>query len=240
LRDLGKVYQEGQLSRWVLHNVNATILGGEFVVLAGPSGSGKSTLLNLISGIDIPSSGDVLIDDTSLTDLSEKDRTLYRRRNIGMVFQFFNLLPTLTVQQNMFLPLALNGRTGKSDQASAMELLDAVGLADRAGSFPDRLSGGEQQRVAVARALVHDPGLLLADEPTGNLDADTGKQVMGLLESLARHRGKTLIVVTHSPDIIVRADRVFQVRDGRLEENLPVDPAAGPLTHQDAIVESGE
>ncbi|HEU0022012.1 MAG TPA: ABC transporter ATP-binding protein, partial [Dehalococcoidia bacterium] len=218
LRDLSKVYREGDRSRSVLSQVNGTIFGGEFVALVGPSGSGKSTLLNLISGIDAPSSGEVVIDDTNLTGLSEKGRTLFRRKNIGMVFQFFNLLPTLTVQENLFLPLDLNGKSGRGGRAAALDLLEAVGLSERARSFPDRLSGGEQQRVAIARALVHGPQILLADEPTGNLDADTGRQVMGLLVDLARRQGTTLIVATHSPDVIARAGRVFRVRDGQLEQ----------------------
>ena len=216
LRNLCKVYQEGETARAVLTDVNATVMSGEFAVLLGPSGSGKSTLLNLISGIDVPSSGDVLIGSTNLTALSEKERTLFRRKNIGLVFQFFNLLPTLTVLENLLLPLDLNGVTGKAAKERAMELLDAVGLADRARSFPDRLSGGEQQRVAIARALVHDPSLILADEPTGNLDSDTGSHVMGLLEDLARQSGKTIIVVTHRAEAVSLADRVFLVRAGSL------------------------
>jgi putative ABC transport system ATP-binding protein len=218
LRNLCKVYQEGEHARAVLADVNATVLRGEFAALLGPSGSGKSTLLNLISGIDVPSSGDVLIGSTNLTALSEKERTLFRRKNIGLVFQFFNLLPTLTVLENLLLPLDLNGITGKNAKGRVMELLNIVGLADRAGSFPDRLSGGEQQRVAIARALAHDPPLVLADEPTGNLDSDTGGHIMGLLESLARQSGKTILMVTHRTEAVSRADRVFLVRESRLEE----------------------
>jgi putative ABC transport system ATP-binding protein len=218
LRNLFKAYQEGERARAVLADVNATVTSGEFAVLLGPSGSGKSTLLNLISGIDVPTSGDVLIDSTNLTILSEKERTLFRRKNIGLVFQFFNLLPTLTVLENLLLPLDLNGKTGKAAKERAMGLLDTVGLADRAGSFPDRLSGGEQQRVAIARALAHDPPLVLADEPTGNLDSDTGSHVMGLLEGLARQSGKTIVVVTHRTEAVSLADRVFLVREGSLKE----------------------
>ena len=218
LRNLCKVYEEGEWARTVLADVNAVVMNGEFAVLLGPSGSGKSTLLNLISGIDVPSSGNVLIGSKNLTVLSEKERTLFRRKNIGLVFQFFNLLPTLTVLENLLLPLDLNGVTGKSAKGRAMELLDAVGLADRARSFPDRLSGGEQQRVAVARALVHDPPLVLADEPTGNLDSDTGSHIMGLLEGLVRQSGKTIVVVTHKTEAVSVADRVFLVREGSLQE----------------------
>lgn len=229
MRNLCKAYQEGELARAVLTDVNATVRSGEFAVLLGPSGSGKSTLLNLISGIDVPSSGDVLIDSTNLTALSDKECTLFRRKNIGLVFQFFNLLPTLTVLENLLLPLDLNGMTGKDARERAMELLDTVGLADRARSFPDRLSGGEQQRVAIARALVHSPPLVLADEPTGNLDSDTGSHIMGLLEDLARQSGKTVVVVTHSTAAVTRADRVFSVREGSLEEIPAEDISPSPL-----------
>ena len=215
---LTKVYKEGEQERTVLTNVNATIMRGEFAVLLGPSGSGKSTLLNLISGVDQPSRGDVVIDSTNLTALTEKRRTLFRRRQIGLVFQFFNLVSTLTVLENLLLPLNLNSITGKEAKERAMDLLVAVGLADRSGSFPDRLSGGEQQRVAIARALSHDPPLVLADEPTGNLDSETGSQVMSLLEQLVRKRGKTAVVVTHRTDIAGLADRVFIIREGSLEE----------------------
>ena len=224
LSELTKVYREGGQERAVLTNVNATVMPGELAVLLGPSGSGKSTLLNLISGIDLPSSGDVLIDSTNLTALTEKKRTLFRRKHIGLVFQFFNLIATLTVLENLLLPLNLNGKTGKEAEERAMNLLAAVGLADRAGSFPDRLSGGEQQRVAIARALSHDPLLVLADEPTGNLDVETGSQVMSLLEHLVRQRGKTALVVTHRADVAKLADRVFTIREGRLEEVAAEDP----------------
>ena len=226
LRDLSKVYQEGKQTRAVLSDVNAQILLGEFVVLLGPSGSGKSTLLNLISGIDVPSSGQVKFDSADLTSMSERNRTLFRRKNIGFVFQFFNLLPTLTVLENLRLPLELNGITGKIAQSRAADLLEAVGLADRGRSFPDRLSGGEQQRVAIARALVHDPTLVLADEPTGNLDEDTGAQVMGLLDALVRQRGKTMVVVTHSADVVDLADRLFLMREGTLREVLKDEAAS--------------
>ena len=182
------------------------------------SGSGKSTLLNLISAIDTPSSGEIIIDGQPLTRLSEHERTLFRRRNIGFIFQFFNLVPTLTVEENLLLPLELNGRTSPADRAHARDLLGRVGLADRAATYPDRLSGGEQQRVAIARALVHDPLLVLADEPTGNLDSDTSAQVLDLLDTLVRQAGKTLLMVTHSTDVVGMADRVLRMREGHLEE----------------------
>ena len=213
---VSRVYEEAGRSRVVLHELSLTIARGELVVLVGKSGSGKSTLLNLVSGIDLPSSGEVWIAGRALSRQTERERTLLRRRDIGFVFQFFNLVPTLTVLENLLLPLELNGRTGLPARTHAESLLAAVGLADRAASYPDRLSGGEQQRVAIARALVHDPMLILADEPTGNLDAETGRQILDLLDRLARQAGKTMIMVTHSAEVVGVADRVLRLREGRL------------------------
>jgi putative ABC transport system ATP-binding protein len=200
----------------VLQDVNATLAKGEFVAILGKSGTGKSTLLNLISGIDRADSGAVWLNGQDLTALDERQRTLFRRHNIGFVFQFFNLIPTLTVWENVVLPLELKGSTNGEVRRQAESLLDAVGLLDRRQTFPDRLSGGEQQRVAIARALVHDPLLVLADEPTGNIDEETGQQVLALLDRLTRQAGKNLILVTHSPDAAAYADRVLYLRDGQL------------------------
>jgi putative ABC transport system ATP-binding protein len=222
LRGLTKAFPEGDTERVVFRNLCAEIGRGESVALLGRSGSGKSTLLNLIGGIDLPSAGDVIVDGTNLHALSERRRTMYRRRHIGFVFQSFNLIPTLTVMENVLLPLELNGRTGSRARTAAEALLRKVGLADRAATYPDRLSGGEQQRIAVARALVHDPVLILADEPTGSLDAETGKQVLELLAGMARGGGRTMIVVTHSDAVARTADRTLAIREGRLvEETLP-------------------
>lgn len=218
LRELTKVYLEGDQERTVFAHANAVIRRGEFVVLVGRSGSGKSTLLNLISGIDLPTSGDVIVNDIRLAKLSERERTLFRRKQVGFVFQFFNLIPTLTVEENLLLPLELKGRVGKTEHSKVLELLETVGLADRAKSFPDRLSGGELQRIAIARAVVHDPPLILADEPTGNLDADTGQEVVELLNRVTREDGKTMVMVTHSTDWLGLADRVLVVQEGRLVE----------------------
>lgn len=223
LRGLSKGYLEGEREHVVLADADADVYEGEFLVLLGPSGSGKSTLLNLISGIDAPDQGDVLVERVSLTRMSEKNRTLFRRRHIGFVFQFFNLIPTLTVEENLLLPLELNGRIGREDRERALILLDEVGLLDRAATFPDRLSGGEQQRVAIARALVHDPRLVLADEPTGNLDEHTGRRILDLLDRMVRSAGKTLVVVTHSREVATRADRVLTIHDGRLLEPTPAE-----------------
>ena len=218
LRNLAKSYDEGDRQRTVLCDTNVSIGRGELAVLIGRSGSGKSTLLNLLSGIDQPSSGEVVIDGVAISALSERNRTLFRRDRIGFVFQFFNLIPTLTVEENLLLPLELKGRVTPERRRAALDLLAEVGLADRAASYPDRLSGGEQQRVAVARALAHDPLLVLADEPTGNLDLETGLQVLEILDRLTRRAGKTMVMVTHSPEVVGIADRVFRVEDCRLVE----------------------
>ncbi len=214
--DLSKSYQEGERTRVVLQNADAQFSQGEFTAILGRSGSGKSTLLNLISGIDRADSGRLWLGGQELSALDDRQRTLFRRRNIGFVFQFFNLIPTLTVWENVTLPLELNGAAAAEIRQRAEPLLDAVGLLDRAKTFPDRLSGGEQQRVALARALVHDPLLVLADEPTGNLDEATGKTILGLLDRLTRQAGKNLIMVTHSVDSAGHADRVLHLRDGKL------------------------
>ncbi|MGD2040499.1 MAG: ABC transporter ATP-binding protein [Anaerolineae bacterium] len=216
LENLSKRYKEGGRNRPVLQNVNAEFAPGESVAILGKSGSGKSTLLNLISGIDLVDGGRIWVDGQSLTDFDERQRTLYRRQNIGFVFQFFNLIPTLTVWENVVLPLELAGVPSGEIERRAESLLESVGLLDRRETFPDRLSGGEQQRVAIARALVHDPLLVLADEPTGNLDEETGRQVMSLLDRLTRQNGKNLILVTHSAEAAAYADRVLTLRDGTL------------------------
>lgn len=220
--DLSKVYQEGELERTVLSHVSLTFQAGEFVVLLGHSGSGKSTLLNLLAGIDQPSTGQIQIDGISLTDLDERSRTLLRRDHIGFVFQFFNLIPTLTVLENITLPQELAGVPHLQAQQSALRLLEQVELHDRRDAYPDKLSGGQQQRVAIARALAHDPQLVLADEPTGNLDEETGEKVLQLLLDLTRKTHKTLIMATHNPAIAQRADRVLRVQEGHL---VPVTAA---------------
>jgi len=216
LDNLDKSYQEGEHTRSVLAGVSARLDRAEFTAILGKSGSGKSTLLNVISGIDRPDGGQVWLNGQELTALDEHYRTLFRRQHIGFVFQFFNLIPTLTVWENVILPLELNGVSGSEMRLRAEALLEAVQLQERHDSFPDRLSGGERQRVAIARALVHDPLLVLADEPTGNLDAVTGQRVLQLLDKLTRQAGKNLILVTHSREGAARADRVLHLRDGRL------------------------
>lgn len=225
LEELTKRFTEGDETRVVLDELTREFQRGEFICLLGKSGSGKSTLLNLISGIDAPSAGTVTLfaEDApiALTELSEQERTLFRRRNIGIVFQFFNLIPTLTVAENVALPLELNGARAGSRQKAA-QLLTRVGLGNRLDTFPDKLSGGEQQRVAIARALIHDPLLILADEPTGNLDEETGDAVLALLLELTRGAGKTLIMATHAPEIARLADQVLHLEHGKLNQDTGI------------------
>ena len=216
LQNLSKSYTEGQQTRIILKDVNATFYVGEFVLILGQSGSGKSTLLNLMSGIDTPTGGDILIEDVAINHLSEHQRTLFRRKHIGFVFQFFNLIPTLTVFENITLTMQLNGAITSAQEQAAQTLLEKVGLSDRRSTFPDRLSGGEQQRIAILRALAHNPTLVLADEPTGNLDEKTGQTVIELLVSLTRQVNKTLIMATHNPAIVPLADRVYRIEDRSL------------------------
>lgn len=223
LLHVSKTYREGDSERAVLSDVSVAIESGEIAVLVGRSGSGKSTLLNLIAGIDRPTSGRVVVDGTDLTALDEDARTRFRRRRIGFVFQFFNLIPLLTVEENLLLPLELNGMAGAAGVVRARGLLERVGLGGRGASLPERLSGGEQQRVAIARALVHEPALILADEPTGTLDAETAAAVLALLDGLAREAGTTVVMVTHSREVVGVADRIFAVQRGRL-----VEQAAAP------------
>jgi putative ABC transport system ATP-binding protein len=214
IHNLTKSFREGDRLREVLKGCSLTVPAGEFTAVVGKSGTGKSTLLNLISGIDRPDEGSITIRGRELTALEERERTLFRRREIGFVFQFFNLIPTLTTVENVSLPLELTGSSLGESQNRAGELLEQVGLGDRLETFPDRLSGGEQQRVAIARALVHDPLLVLADEPTGNLDEETGGAVLELLRSLTGRVGRNLIMVTHSLETAAGADRIVELRDG--------------------------
>lgn len=218
IHNLSKDYAEGDKKRTIFNGMNLDIGRGEFVALLGQSGSGKSTLLNLLGGIDLPDSGTIQIEGQSLAALTESERTHFRRRHIGFVFQFFNLIPTLTVQENLLLPLELNRLAAEAESLRAAELLAYINLSDRRHSFPERLSGGEQQRLAIARAMVHRPLLLLADEPTGNLDAATGERILQLLLDLHRQTTTTMIIVTHSLEVAARADRTLYLESGRIRE----------------------
>jgi putative ABC transport system ATP-binding protein len=216
LERVRKAYLDGEVRHDVLVDVTMGVGAGELVALLGPSGSGKSTLLNVIAGLDAVDGGSVTVAGRELGGLSERARTLLRRREIGFVFQFFNLVPTLTALENVRLPLELTGAA----PAAAAALLERVGLGDRGRSFPEELSGGEQQRVAIARAVAHEPRLVLADEPTGNLDSVTGAAVLDLLAELVRERSTAMLIATHSAEVVARADRVLTLRDGRIEGDV--------------------
>jgi putative ABC transport system ATP-binding protein len=216
VRALSRSFREGERQHCVLNGLDADIAAGEVVAIIGRSGSGKSTLLNLICGIDRPDAGAIEIGGESITALAERQRTLFRRRHLGFVYQFFNLIPTLDVEENVRLVLELNGIRGLRAHMRSRAVLEQVGLGDRLRSSPDALSGGEQQRVAIARALVHEPRLLLADEPTGNLDDEAAGQVMNLLQRLVTARGSTLLIATHARSVSASAHRVLELREGRL------------------------
>ena len=218
IENLGKSYTSGDVRQPVFDRLAFSIAEGETLALLGASGSGKTTLLNLISGIDTPDSGRVLLDGVDVHALAEPERTLLRRRRIGFVFQFFNLIPTLTVGENVALPLELLGGDENAAQQRAAALLSEVGLDGLSRRFPETLSGGEQQRAAIARALAHRPALLLADEPTGNLDEDSGDRIIALLARLARQQGTTLLLVTHSTRVAQAVDRVLRLSHGRVTE----------------------
>lgn len=212
-------FTTGDSTLTALDAVSLSIVPGSYVALLGRSGSGKSTLLNIMCGIDQPTSGEVWVLGEAVHQLREPALTLLRRRAFGFIFQFFNLLPTLTVLENILLPGQLAGGALAALRPRALQLLEEMGLAARASTYPDRLSGGEQQRVAICRALLNDPPILLADEPTGNLDTETGAGVLALLDQLHQEQGKTIVLVTHAPDAAARAQRRIVLRDGRLVED---------------------
>ncbi len=204
-----------------LDSVSLEIGRGEFVAITGPSGSGKSTLLNLLGGLDHPTSGEVVVDGVHLERADDRDLTLYRRLKLGIVFQFFNLLPSMSVVENVELPLLLRGDDARESRAKALEMLDQVGMARRSSHFPHQLSGGEMQRAAIARGLVHGPSLLLADEPTGNLDSANASQVLEVIAKIASRRTATVIMVTHSDSVAALADRRIRMKDGRVAHDTP-------------------
>lgn len=216
---LRKSYLEGGRSHVVLDGVDLTLQPGERVAVLGASGSGKSTILNLVSGIDRADSGEISVGGVRVDQLTEHERTIFRRERIGFVFQAYNLIHTLTVLENLLLPLELKGPLLSREVDRARALLDDVGLLDRADAFPDRLSGGERQRIAVARSLVHEPTLILADEPTGSLDEERGERIVDLLEQMTKSGDGSLLLVTHSNDLASRMDRIVRLTHGRLLEN---------------------
>jgi len=216
VRDLTKSYRQGANQVAALSGVTLDVAKGDFVTVRGASGSGKSTLLHLIGGLDTPTGGDVVVNGASLARMADDELTIFRRRHVGFVFQFFNLLPTLSAEENVALPLLLDGRAATDVRARVDAALDQVGLARRRHHRPDELSGGEMQRVAVARALVIDPLLILADEPTGNLDSTTGDQILALIRAANADRGCTVVLVTHDARAAAPGDRIVTLRDGHV------------------------
>lgn len=214
VHDLTKVYGSGETAVTALDHVSFQVNKGEFVAIIGASGSGKSTLMNLIGGIDKPTGGSVTIEGKQIYDLSESERAIFRRRNIGIVYQFYNLIPTLTAEENIMLPRLLDLR--KSDPQKLSSILQMTGLEDRAGHLPSQLSGGQQQRVSVGRALINDPSFVLADEPTGNLDSKSSAEIMDLLKLANKRSHQTLLVITHDEKIALQADRILTISDGRI------------------------
>ncbi len=226
--DVRKSYAQGRREVHALRGVSLEIESGEFVAVMGRSGSGKSTLLHLAGALDLPSSGRVTVAGATTSELSDAERTLLRRRRLGFVFQFFNLIPTLTVAENVALPRLLDGARPAETRDRAAALLERVGLRDRTDHIPEELSGGEMQRVAIARALMSDPEVLLADEPTGNLDSATGSEIMALIRSVADEPGKTVVMVTHDAAMAKQAGRLVVIRDGLVDEGADAPGIAPP------------
>lgn len=216
--NLNKKFKMGEIDLEVLKDINLTINKGEFVSIMGPSGSGKSTLLYLMGGLDKPTSGSIKIHDKEVAVMNDKEQSILRRRDLGFVFQFYNLIPNLNVEENIMLPILLDGGKPKEHQAHLEEILEIVGLTDRRKHTPRELSGGQQQRVAIARALINDPEIILADEPIGNLDSKTGTEIMELFKKINKEKKKTIIQVTHSVEAANYGDRIIQVKDGCIIE----------------------
>lgn len=218
-QQMTKRYHMGGMDLTVLHNISLHIASGDFVSIMGPSGSGKSTLLYLLSGLDDPTEGKVLIKGRDLSQLNDGQKSMMRRRDIGFVFQFYNLIPNLTVEENILLPVMLDQKERKAYADQLDDLLHIVGLSDRRRHRPRELSGGQQQRVAIARALIHEPEIIFADEPTGNLDSKAGKEIMELLCKVNGERGKTIVMVTHGEESAAYCSRMIKVKDGRLDSD---------------------
>ena len=214
---LTKSYGKGEAKVDAIKNINLSINKGEFVAIIGPSGSGKSTLLHLLGGVDKPTSGKVYINDVDIYTLKEKDLSIFRRRNVGLIYQFYNLIPVLSVKENILLPAELDNR--KIDKDYLDDLLKTLGLKERANHLPNELSGGQQQRTSIGRALINRPSIVLADEPTGNLDSKNSKEVLELLKLSVRKYNQTLIMITHDPSIALQADRVITIEDGTIKQD---------------------
>ncbi len=214
VKNLSKVYGKGDTMVKALDNVSFSVEQGEFVAIIGPSGSGKSTLLHILGGVDTPTSGHVIINDTDISTLDETALAIFRRRQIGLVYQFYNLIPILTVEENLTLPLLLDGR--KPDKKQIASLVERLGLSQRITHLPNQLSGGQQQRVSIGRALVNNPALMLADEPTGNLDSENSREIVSLLRQFNKELNQTVIIITHDEKIALSADRIISIEDGKI------------------------
>ena len=214
IKNLTKTYGKGDTMVKALDNVSFTVKKGDFVAIVGPSGSGKSTLLHIIGGVDKPTSDSVIIENTDITKLDETALAIFRRRQIGLVYQFYNLIPILTVEENLTLPLLLDSR--KPDKAQVNRIVSILGLSDRVKHLPNQLSGGQQQRVSIGRALINNPAIMLADEPTGNLDSENSKEIVNLLRHFNEALNQTVIMITHDEKIALSADRVITIQDGRI------------------------
>lgn len=222
IENLSKVYGKGETAVKALDNISFTVNKGEFVAIIGPSGSGKSTLLHLLGGVDQPSSGKVFIENTDIYNLNETQLAIFRRRQIGLIYQFYNLIPVLTVEENITLPVLLDGHT--VDQQQFKQIIEALGLTNRLNHLPNQLSGGQQQRVSIGRALINNPALMLADEPTGNLDSKNSSEIVDLLKMFNKKYKQTLIMITHDEQIALQADRVITIKDGRIASDEVVRP----------------
>lgn len=214
VKNLCKTYGKGDTMVKALDNVSFSVEKGEFIAIVGPSGSGKSTLLHILGGVDVPTSGNVIIDKTDISQLNETALAIFRRRQIGLVYQFYNLIPILTVEENLTLPLLLGGK--KPDAKTVGNLVNQLGLEQRLQHLPNQLSGGQQQRVSIGRALINNPALLLADEPTGNLDSENSREIISLLRRFNKQSNQTVIIITHDERIALSADRVIAIEDGKI------------------------
>lgn len=222
IEHLSKIYGKGETAVKALDDVSFSVKKGEFVAIIGPSGSGKSTLLHLIGGVDRPTSGKVLIDNTDIYKLNETQLAIFRRRQIGLIYQFYNLIPVLTVEENINLPLLLDGH--KVDKRQFGDIIRTLGLQERLNHLPNQLSGGQQQRVSIGRALINNPAIMLADEPTGNLDSKNGNEIVDLLKMFNKTYNQTLIIITHDERIALQADRIIAIEDGRIAKDEVIRP----------------
>lgn len=217
VKNLCKTYGKGETEVKALNNVSFSVDKGEFVAIIGPSGSGKSTLLHILGGVDVPTSGRVIINGEDISKLNETALAIFRRRQIGLIYQFYNLIPILTVEENLTLPLRLDGR--KPDERQTEYLVKTLGLENRLDHLPNQLSGGQQQRVSIGRALINNPALMLADEPTGNLDSENSKEIVSLLRKFNKEQNQTVIIITHDERIALAADRIIEIEDGKIKRD---------------------